>query len=204
MRNWSRLLLFPVLLCLTAAADAATRSKKDRDDERSRESVTYSGIGLARVSTDFENLDDAVNLNLTLGFRIPTLDVLGAEIEFGTTIIPGENSGAGGSGTNCGGLLQPPCPGNTADNDELQMNNIAIYGVFRSPGRLYGMGKIGYRYINASIEELMADDRSGAAYGGGVGWRWGERLSGIELYYTRYSEEIDYVGFALNYGFGDR
>ena len=199
-----------LLLSLPALAKDDDDKSKDKDDDKPRESVTYTGIGLTRVSTDFDNLKDAVNLQLVLGFRVPTFDWFGAEVEIGTTIIPGENesnTSSGGGGGACGGILQPPCPPgttNTQDLDELQMNNIAAYAVFRSPGRLYGMGKIGYRYVNASIEELMEDDRSGTAWGAGAGYRWGETLSGVELFYTKFSDRIDYIGFTLNYGFDGR
>jgi hypothetical protein len=192
---------FAAALLLTGLA-APAFAGDDRSDRN--ESVTYSGIGLTRVSTDFDNLKSAVNLTLDLGFRVPTFPIIGAEVEISTTIIPGENTGGGGA-VGCGGPLQPPCPGggnNTSDPDELQMNNIAVYGVFRSPGRFYGMGKIGYRYLNTSIDELSEENRSGAAYGGGAGYRWGESLSGVEIYYTRMSEDLDYLGFSLSYGFG--
>lgn len=181
-----------------------TKDEKKSDDRRERnESVTYSGIGLARVSTDFENLKDAVNLNFSIGFRVPTIDWIGAELELSTTVIPGENettSQQGGS--NCGGVLQPPCPsGDTQSGNDLQTNSAAVYAVLRSPGKFYGMAKYGYRYLNTSIDELQ-DNRSGSAWGVGAGYRWGSTLSGVELYYTRLTPDVTFMGFALAYGFG--
>jgi hypothetical protein len=201
-------LLLLAVLPVHAAEDLKTIPVDDseRDDKPAKrhESVTYSGIGLTQVSTDFDNLKSAVNLGITLGFRVPTFDIFGAEVEIGTTIIPGENKGSsGGSTGNCGGLLQPACPGDTASGDDLQMNNIAVYGVLRSPGKLYGMGKFGYRYINSSIAELQ-ENKSGSAWGLGGGYRWGESLSGVELFYTKFSEHITYIGFSIAYGFDGR
>lgn len=182
------------------------KKKKDKDedeDENPAREVTYSGIGLSRVSTDFDNIDSAVNLGAVLGLRVPTISWISAEIDFTATIIPGENQGGGGAvvGGNCGGLLQPPCPGNnTASGEDFAMNGIGVSGVLRSPGRFFGTAKYGYRYLQSTLRELD-EERSGAAWSVGGGWRWGESLSGVELLYTNYAEGIDFIALALTFGF---
>lgn len=211
-----------------AFAQDSSDSKKDKSDtkeksasEKERESITYSGIGIAAASTDFDNLKDAINLSAAIGFRIPTQRIFSVELEIATTVIPGENSGAapllgGGDGGGNGGL---PIVGGgdggdnggnngggnqrlTRTGNDLQMNNIGIYLVARSPGRFYAMGKYGYGYTNNNIPELQ-EKRSDTAYGAGLGYRWNpDTLSGVELYYTRFNDEIDYAGFQISYGFG--
>jgi hypothetical protein len=80
-----------------------------------------------------------------------------------------------------------------------------VFAVLRSQGQFYAVGKLGYRFINSSIEEIQeGDDKSGTAYAGGGGYRWGKSLSGVELMYTKYSDQIDYIGFNVAYGFGGR
>jgi hypothetical protein len=203
---------------LTALADDSSNGSvntipvKDDDKDKSSddhahhsESVTYSGIGLTRVTTDFDNLKSAVNLNFVLGFRVPTFDIFGAEVEIGTTVIPGERKDipqCSSGGGPLGGVTTQNCPGKyTQSQSDLQMNNIGVFGVLRSPGRFYAMGKYGYRYLNTSIDEL-SQNRSGAAWGLGGGYRWGESLSGVELFYTHFSQDVKYMGFSIAYGFG--
>ena len=79
-----------------------------------------------------------------------------------------------------------------------------LYAVYRSPGKFYGMGKVGYRYAGTNIQELQAD-RSGSAYAGGVGYRWNPKKSnGVELYYNKFTSQITYYGLNIAYGFGRR
>lgn len=217
-------------LTLTAVSSLATaQDRSDREEkeesaaEKERESITYSGIGVAAASTDFANLKDAFNLSAAVGFRIPTLrNIFSVELEIATTVIPGENSGAapllgGGGGDGGDGGLPIVGGGDGGDGGnggdgggerltrsgaDLQMNNIGLYLVARSPGRFYAMGKYGYGYTNSNIPELQ-EKRSDTAYGAGFGYRWNpETLSGVELYYTRFNDEIDYTGLQISYGFG--
>jgi hypothetical protein len=213
-----------VALAQDSADRRPDREEKEKQEksasEKERESVTYSGIGIAAASTDFDNLKDAVNLSAAIGFRIPTQRIFSVELEIATTIIPGENSGAppllGGGGGDNGGLPIVGGGGGGGDGgggngdgqrltrtgNDLQMNNIGIYLVARSPGRFYAMGKYGYGYTNNNIPELQ-EKRSDTAYGAGLGYRWNpDTLSGVELYYTRFNDEIDYAGFQISYGFG--
>jgi hypothetical protein len=218
--------LIAVCLLTSVSSFVWAQDKSDEEEksaaEKERDSVTYSGIGIAAASTDFDNLKDAINLSAAIGFRIPTQRIVSVELEIATTIIPGENSGAapllgGGDGGNGDGGL-PIVGGGGGDGgdgggngggqrltqtgSDLQMNNIGLYLVARSPGRFYVMGKYGYGYTNNNIPELQ-EKRSDTAYGAGLGYRWSpDTLSGVELYYTRFNDEIDYAGFQISYGFG--
>ena len=47
-----------------------------------------------------------------------------------------------------------------------------------------------------SIRELD-DQRSGNGFGVGVGYRWGRGLSGVELGYTKLTDDLDSVGLVF-------
>jgi hypothetical protein len=211
------LLLF---LSLPARAIDDGSGPAAQDFDENEDSPTYSGASIVRASTEFENLKDAVNLNFVIGFRIPTLRWLAVELDLGSTIIPGENTGqatcteSGGGGG--GGLL--PIGGGGGDGgvvcedgsrftrsrNDLQMNSAAIYATARSTGQFFVSGKLGYSFVNSSIEELE-ENQSGTAYAGGVGYRWNPKsLSGVEFNYTKVNDEIDFLGLQFNYGFGRR
>jgi hypothetical protein len=180
----------------------------EMDDAELDERVFYSGMGIARASSEFQNLGDAINLDVVLGFRIPTAPWFGLEIDIGQTIIPGENKGPpdpGSPGTpdvNCPGPLcvpgTPPTPpeNGTNDPDEFGMQALGISAVLKSPGRFYVTGRYGYRYIATSIEELN-EKRSSNGVGFGLGYRWGKGLSGVELTYKELAEDVDSVGLTF-------
>lgn len=194
------------------AVDDGTKEAPPAEDG-ANESVTYSGIGVSRVDVDLSDpdvtIDGAINLVATIGFRIPTVNGFGVEVELGQTIIPGqikENScstapnappplGPGGSTTTC----------SDRDRGDFGMNFAAgVYAVYRTPGKFYGMGKVGYRYAGTNIEELQ-EDRTGSAYAGGVGYRWNpKKLNGAEIYYNKFTSQISYIGLSFSYGFGGR
>jgi hypothetical protein len=190
----------------------------ETEEEELDEQVFYSGMGISQVETDFTNLDKAFNLDVTLGFRIPTVKWLGIEIDIGQTIIPGENktaeqSGLSGGGNEC--LINPSpldpdgfpngcSPSGSAgsqetvsqDPDELQMQALGLSLALKSTGRFYVLGRYGYRYIATSIDELNVN-RGGTGFGAGVGYRWGKGLSGVELQYKQLSEEVDSIGLTF-------
>lgn len=199
------------------AADDESKDKDNGEDRDPSRNVTYSSIGLTRASTDFDNLGKPINLGAVLGIRVPTLDFISAEIDLSTTIIPGENDGRTASGGNLGGgggggILDPifggggdegsgaPSGNFTRRADDLFLNTVGVFGVLRSPGEFYAVGKYGYRYINSSIEELQ-EEASGTAYAIGGGYRYGSD-GGVELTYSRYSDLIDYISLVVTYGFG--
>lgn len=211
------------MLMVAGAPPAAAQETRDVDDmirtegstHQERRAATYTGLGLSRVSTDFHNLDDAVNLDLALGLRLGVLSWFSGELDLSFTVIPGDNTGPQPCSTTAGtppSVLDPDGePGTTScaagtytqSANDLQMTNIGVFGVLRTPGTLYLLGRGGYRFINSSIDEIQdGGDRRGTAYSLGAGWRWGEGLSGLELAYTRYSSQLDYIGVNVAYGFG--
>jgi hypothetical protein len=185
----------------SAAEPQQERRKQSRrddelDDEELDEQVFYSGFGVSRAETEFSNVAEAINLEGVMGFRIPTLPWFGIELDIAQTIIPGENQPEVDPSQNCGGLLEPPCPGATADPDDFGMQALGISAAFKSTGRFYVTGKYGYRYIVTSLRELD-DDRSGNGFAFGVGYRWGKGHSGVELAYKELSEDVESIGLTF-------
>lgn len=222
----------PIVLCLAACALAPAAARAAGEDPAGTDpapkaveianSALYTGLGLTRVSTDFSNLSEALNLDMFAGIQVPYLSWLSGEVTFSFTVAPGNNHGnenvAVGSGQPC--TLPPstvdpdgfpdgcdvnstePAPGTTASQNDLQMTNLGAFAVLRTPGKLFVMGKYGYRYLNTSIDEIDGSDQTGTAYSFGGGYRWRQGLSRFELGYTRYSEHLEYLGIGLAYGFG--
>ncbi len=177
-------------------------------------SSTYSSIGVQKVHAKFDNVKDAINLDIVAyGFRIPTVPWLGVELNIGFTFLPGQidtnGSGSGSAGTCFPGTMLPPgcippSPGNTASSStDFSATNIGASVVLRSPGTFFVMGKYGYRYLNTSLDELR-NDRSGTQYAGGVGYRWNKKGSYVEFGYTKIADKIDALGFSLSYTYGRR
>ncbi|HUR41407.1 MAG TPA: hypothetical protein VM240_09605 [Verrucomicrobiae bacterium] len=186
-----------------------------REDDDLDEQVFYSGFGVSRVETDFANLGEAVNLDVTLGFRIPTVKWIGVEVDIGQTIIPGEyreprpaQSATPACGVvpvpGCGQAAQPAEEGaRDANRDEFAMQALGLSIALKSPGRFYVMGRYGYRYLITSNDRLN-EQRSGNGLGAGVGYRWGKGLSGVELTYKELGENVDSIGLTFYARFNRR
>ncbi len=197
--------------------------KKDEKAAKSSDSnggVTYSAIGISRVTSDFDNLGAAVNLTAVQGIKVPTIDWIAAEIDIGVTIIPGKNDGrttSSGGTTGGGGLPiiggggggggSAPSGNFTRSTSDMRLLSIGAFVVGKTPPEwlydFYGKAKFGYGYVqagdlNGGIEELNG---SGTAFGIGGGWMYGPR-GGVELMYMRYPNDLSYLGFSVSYGFG--
>ena len=185
-----------------------SKADDDMDDEELDEQVFYSGLGIERVATDFDNLGEATNLEAILGFRIPTAPWIGLEIDLGQTIIPGTyrdpDPGSPGTPSGCGPLLTDPCPGTPAEagardgaGDEFAMQALGIGLALKSTGRFYVTGKYGYRYLLTSNDDINEQDRSSTGLGLGLGYRWGRGLSGVELGYQELADNVESIGLTF-------
>lgn len=213
-----------------ADANVLERSGETGSDDTApqveRQARSFAVIGLSRLSADLDNVGDAVNLDVSLGLR--GFWWLSLEGVASITVAPGSNDGPRSvtvGGTPCTTPPTPvidpdgtpdgcdpeatedptvePVPGSTASSNRLQTTNFGVFAVLRSPGRVYGVGKYGYRLINSSVPEIQqGDDRMGTAYTLGAGYRWGVGLSSVEVTYTEWSEQLETVGLSLAYGFG--
>jgi hypothetical protein len=179
------------------------------DDEELDDQVFYSGLGIERVSTDFDNLGEATNLAAVLGFRVPTFPWVGLEIDLGQTLIPGDyrdpRPAQPAMPLGCGGPLTPPCttPAQPAEEgaedaagDELAMQALGLSLAFKTRGRFYFTGRYGYRYL-ATSNDTLNENRSGNGFGVGVGYRWGKGLSGVEVAYKQIAEDVDSIGLVF-------
>jgi hypothetical protein len=191
-------------------ADSGKQHPKDEDldDEDLDEQVFYSGLGIDRVSTDFDNLGEATNLQAVLGFRIPTVKWIGLEIDLGQTLIPGDYRDprpAQPAGPSCSPIPTPGCgtPAQPAEKgafdpegDEFQMQALGLSLALKSTGRFYVMGRYGFRYL-ATSNEALNEDRSSEGFGVGLGYRWGRGLSGVELSYKELAEHVESIGLTF-------
>lgn len=193
-----------------AAAEKPRQHPRDEelDDEDLDEQVFYSGLGIDRVSTDFDNLGEATNLQAVLGFRIPTVKWIGLEIDLGQTLIPGDYRDprpAQPAGPSCSPIPTPGCgtPAQPAEEgafdpqgDEFAMQALGLSLALKSPGRFYVMGRYGFRYL-ATSNEALNEDRSSEGFGVGLGYRWGRGLSGVELAYKELGENVESIGLTF-------
>ena len=75
---------------------------------RSFSSATYTGVGANRLSADFDNLEDAINLDAIGGYNLtPALGWgrISAELNLSVTVSPGENQGPPQVTATPGGVL---------------------------------------------------------------------------------------------------
>lgn len=164
-------------------------------------SATYTGLGGSRVSTDFDNLKDSINFDAVGGFRIAPdqkWGELSAELNLSVTVSPGRNSGGSGGGGIIGG--GGTCTGRcTAEDTDFANQNLSLLGVYRTPGRLYGIGVAGYSVTFTNIQEIEDAGRGGFTFGGGVGFRFGRETAAVEVLYQQLSDELTTLGIRLVY-----
>ena len=197
-----------------AHADMPTGTAPGAASQEEREAGSYFGVGLARATAGYDNVDPALNIDFALGWRLPVARWVSGELDASYTVFPGEYRGARRCETTD---PSPPPPLGTGDpggttcesgkftrsENGLQMTNVGVFAAIRSPGRLYGVGKFGYRIVNVSLPEIQdGDDTHGTAWTAGAGFRWSTGLAGAELTYTRVSDDIESVGVNIAYGFG--
>lgn len=193
--------IFAALALLSLAAPANAQLA------RSFSSATYTGVGASQVKSDFDNLGKAYNLDAIGGYNIVPAQPWGrisAELNFSATVAPGKNSG-GGSGGGSGGLIGGGGGGdgstgkNTQSGDSLQVLALDILAVYRTPGRLYGIGGVGYGLTSTSIQEIEDNGRTGVVFTGGVGFKFGENTAAVEAVYTQISSDLQGIGIRFVY-----
>lgn len=196
-------MLLRILALLTMVALAAPAQAQLA---RSFSSATYTGVGASRVSSDFDNLGDAYNLDAIGGYNVVPQQPWGrisAELNFSATVSPGKNKGAGG-GVGGGGVLgggggTANTGNNTAGSNDLQTLVLAVQALYRTPGRLYGVGGIGYGLTSTSIQEIDDKGRTGVILTGGGGFKFGENTAAVEVLYTIIGSELQSIGLRFVY-----
>jgi len=172
---------------------------------RSFSSATYSGVGASRLSADFDNLKDAYNLDAIGGYNITPAQPWGrvsAELNLSVTVSPGKNEGPD-QGATPGGVLGGGSSGDsgrfTQSDNDLQTFLLNVQGIYRSPGRVYGMATLGFGLLNTSIEEIEDNGRTALSFGGGLGFKFGENTAAVEVLFTRVSEDLQTIGLRFVY-----
>ncbi len=189
-----RFLAVIILAALAAPAQAQLA--------RSFSSATYTGVGASRVSSDFDNLGDAYNLDAIGGYNLVPSQPWGrisAELNLSVTVSPGKNDGTGGGGGGLVGGGGGSTGNNTQSPDDLQTFIFSLQGVYRTPGRLYGIASAGYGLINTSIQEIEENGRTSANFGGGIGFKFGENTAAVEVLYSRVSSDLQTIGLRFIY-----
>ncbi len=197
-----RLLTAVILLALAGPSQAQL--------SRSFSSATYTGVGASRLGADFDNLKDAYNLDAIGGYNIVPSQPWGrisAELNLSVTVAPGKNQGPaqttttpGGGGVLGGGGSTTTEQGKfTQSSNDLQTFIFTLQGVYRSPGRFYGIGSVGFGLTNTSIEEIQDNGSTGFSFGGGAGFKFGEETAAVEVLYMRVSEDLQTIGIRFIY-----
>lgn len=149
-----------MLLCSAALVFAAAA--------QGDESAAYFGVKAGVLLPDIDELEEAYNAGLTVGYGRGPFAV---EAEFTTTLFPGET---------------------TLPGVEWDMTTLALYGVYRSPGQVYFKLKAGAVHerlnLNASGLNLQGQE-SGATAGLGLGYRF-DKQGRLELEYTVVEEDV--------------
>ena len=193
---------------LAALALAALALPAEAQLARSFSSATYTGVGASKLSADFDNLKDAYNLDAIGGYNIVPAQPWGrlsAELNISVTVSPGSNEGPAQTTTTPGGVLGGGGATTTENGTFTQSQNdlqtfvFSLQGVYRTPGRFYGIGTVGYGLINTSIEEIEEHGRTAFNFGAGVGFKFGEETAAIELLYSRVSEDLQTLGIRFVY-----
>lgn len=167
-------LVFGLFLLLATASFAAASS-------------FYVGVKGGLMMSDLDEMDDAVNGGLVLGYAFVDDEHVGSfavEAEYTNTISKGDVSILGADG-------------------EWEVETLALYGVYRSPGTIYVKGKIGVLNEDVSIDVggiEAAESDTGGSLGIGGGIRIGDRTS-LEIEYTIIEEDVDFLSAGLNIHF---
>lgn len=132
----------------------------------------YFGANTGPMMIDLPGYDDPTNAGLLLGHEWGVvLGDIGLQGEFTTSIDDGAVGG-----------------------QDVSVSTQALYGVFRSAGPFYLIGKVGMLREEVEIGGHSETD-TGASVGAGLGISLG--IARIELEYTQIESDIAYVSLGL-------
>ncbi len=135
---------------------------------QSEESAAYFGVKAGVLFPDLDDLEEAYNAGLTVGYG---RGAFAGEAEFTTTLFPGESA----------------LPG-----VEWDMTTLALYGVYRSPGKVYFKLKAGGLYEQVTFNAMgvnLQDKETGVSAGLGMGYRI-DNQARVEVEYTMVDEDV--------------
>ncbi len=138
-------------------------------DTENKSSHMFAGLKLGKFLIDVSDIDDADAVGFMAGYDFGEGFALQLEYLSGDTDYLGV---------------------------DIDVESIGGYGVFRSKGPFYIMGKLGIirEELKASNGSLsISEDDSGSSLGIGGGFRAGDKF-GLELEYTLIEEDMDFFG----------
>ncbi len=147
------------------------------DTDSTKAGPFYMGLLLGQLEPDLGNdYDTATTYGLLFGYDLSKATFAGVSIE----LLAGASSAASSFLSNPVYL------------DEYTSSYVALYGVYRSPGKVYVKGRLGYLSSNIKDETYFVDgtfdttikySNSGLSYGAGAGFKMGNHHR-LELEYT--------------------
>jgi hypothetical protein len=151
-----------------------------------QERTIYLGIKGGLMMPDISSLDNAFNFGLQFGGYVhqdPKIGSFAIEGEATITLSDGDVSLG-------------------AIDGDWDVDVVAAYGVYRSPGEVYFKGKLGLAYEDVTVDYSglgsASDDDFNISLGFGVGWNIPEQGS-LELEYTIIEEDIDFLSLTYNF-----
>lgn len=154
----------------TAFADTATDTNK-------RNGV-YGGATLGFMNVDVSGVDALVNAGVQVGVHVN--DGLAFEAQYTNTIAGGEYSVNYGYGSYA---------------YEVEIQTLAAYAVYRSPGQIYFKGRGGFIH-----ETVGSASDTGISAGVGIGFKAGDSAA-IELEATLIEQDVSFISASINFGF---
>ncbi len=156
----------PVILTLLPLSIAAPSHAADG---------LYLGLAGGIMDNDDSGFDDGVSGGLALGYEFRSVGIGDLAIE---------------------GIYTQSLTDADAPNDqEWEIETVALYGVFRSAGPVYFKGKGGLQSIDIEIDR-ESDDELEFSIGAGVGSSTG--IFQFELEYTRIEDQINFIALQVN------
>ena len=146
------------------------------------------GLSVVDIDPDVPGVDadsdGDVAFGLTLGYGLSA--TWSAELEW---VSGGGETTLGGSGGS-----------RTSDFD---VTSLAAYAAYRSAGPIYFTARVGVRTSDLSSDGDVLEESSdtGASFGGGLGYRLGERLA-VEADYTLIGSDVSWLMLSARYAFG--
>ena len=136
------------------------------------EGLTFGAKG-GPMQLDVSGADDPINAGVAIGYEFGVgLGDLGFEGEFTTTVKDGK----------IGGL-------------DLNIDTVAAYATYRSPGFIYFKGRVGYAGWDAAQALGDTADDTSASYGIGLGLSL--KVLKFELEYTQIDDDINFVSLGI-------
>ena len=150
---------------------------------KAQETSLYLSLKGGWMMADPSKYGDAFNAGLLFGglfFQDPSSGSLAIEGEISRTLSDGRIS-------------------SRPDRGDWEIDTIALYGVYRTPGKYYFKGKLGFLHEDVTFRHLnqrtINDDDTVFSLGLGVGWNIDDRTS-LELDYTLIEDDVDFLGAA--------